>query len=107
MLLIQAPGSFLTVYYQLFRAHRGASTWLPYLLAGIQQVILIILCAYLRCRSPAASYQEVMTGSEETQRLYREDERSLLAAAPSLNSEYGSLHDVASATSSSDNALSY
>jgi len=47
MILLQAPGSFLVVYFQ---ASSGAdvTTWVPYIITGIQQVILAGLCLYFQ-----------------------------------------------------------
>src|SRR5262245_16140603 len=94
MLLIQAPGSLLTVYYQLFRAKRGPSTWLPYLLAGIQQIILIFICLWLRCRKPPPPTYEEVTITPETTGLLGTEPK--VTSSPSLNSTYGSLSNFAS-----------
>jgi hypothetical protein len=44
MLMIQAPGSFLVSYFQGVQYRESVSTWLPFFVTGIEQVILLILC---------------------------------------------------------------
>jgi len=45
-LAIQAPGTLVVVYFLLFISKEGISTWLAYLTAGIQQLILLSLLIY-------------------------------------------------------------
>eukprot|EP01088_Endostelium_zonatum_P018285 TRINITY_DN5806_c0_g1_i2.p1 TRINITY_DN5806_c0_g1~~TRINITY_DN5806_c0_g1_i2.p1 ORF type:complete len:320 (+),score=67.49 TRINITY_DN5806_c0_g1_i2:128-1087(+) len=45
-LAIQAPGTLVVVYFLLFVSKEGISTWLAYLTAGIQQLILLSLLIY-------------------------------------------------------------
>jgi hypothetical protein len=40
MILIQAPGNFLVVLFQI-QAHANVSTWLPFLVSGIEQLVLL------------------------------------------------------------------
>ncbi|KAM9966272.1 hypothetical protein ACTFIR_006477 [Dictyostelium discoideum] len=46
---IQAPGSFLVVYFQI-EAKQDWSTWVPYLATGIQMIVLICICVYYLIR---------------------------------------------------------
>jgi len=49
MLVIQAPGSFVIIYFLVFVSHESVSTWLSYVSAATQQVVLIgLLCNYNR-----------------------------------------------------------
>jgi len=49
MLLLQAPGSFLVVIFQ-FEYHESITTLFPYLLTGIQQILLLIECIVFELR---------------------------------------------------------
>jgi len=55
MLLLQAPGSFLVVYFQAIEYHSNVSTWLTFLITGIQQSILLILCIYYEIQNKIRS----------------------------------------------------
>jgi len=46
MLLIQAPGSIIIVYFLIFISHEGVSTWLSFVSSTIQQIILLVLLIY-------------------------------------------------------------
>jgi hypothetical protein len=46
MLWIQMPGAFLVFAYQSFLIKTSISAGIPYLVTGIQQLILLILCMY-------------------------------------------------------------
>jgi len=46
---VQVPGNFLVVIFQ-FLYHTSVFTWLPALIAGIQQLMLFILCCYYLLR---------------------------------------------------------
>jgi len=48
MLLIQCPGNFILVGYQLFGAATDFTTWAPYAASGLEQFILILLYLYFR-----------------------------------------------------------
>ena len=45
-LSIQAPGTLVVVYFLLFISNENITTWLAYLTAGIQQLILLALLIY-------------------------------------------------------------
>jgi uncharacterized protein with PQ loop repeat len=49
MLLLQAPGSFLVVFFQI-RYHENLSSWLTFFVTGVQQIILLILCLVFEIR---------------------------------------------------------
>lgn len=38
------------MYFQAILYHEQASTWVPYLVSAVQQVILIALCVYIRIK---------------------------------------------------------
>ena len=46
MLSIQMPGAFLVFAYQSFFTNSSVINGIPYLISGIQQLILLILCIY-------------------------------------------------------------
>jgi len=50
MLLLQAPGSFLVVVFQGIMYKESVSTWLPFFITGVQQVILLIICIVFEVR---------------------------------------------------------
>jgi uncharacterized protein with PQ loop repeat len=70
MLLLQAPGSFLVVIFQLMY-HEAASTWMPYFVTGIQQVVLLGICVWFEIRD----------------RLKRRREGDVTAASPARSGE--------------------
>jgi len=51
MLLIQAPGSFVIIYFLIFVSHESISTWLSYVSAATQQLILLALLYYYARKS--------------------------------------------------------
>lgn len=77
MLLLQAPGSFFVVLFQVkisiyFNSHRkgiiykqNVSTWLNYLLTGIQQVILVIECIVFEIRKRRMKKKELDTATPD------------------------------------------
>lgn len=46
MLCIQAPGSFIIIYFLVFVSKESISTWLSYASAATQQVVLLVLLVY-------------------------------------------------------------
>lgn len=46
MLLIQTPGSFIVVFFQAFMEYSNLSTWFPYFVTGILQIILLLECIF-------------------------------------------------------------
>ena len=46
MLSIQMPGAFAIFVYQSFMSNTSVTAGLPYLISGIQQLFLLILCIY-------------------------------------------------------------
>jgi len=50
MLLLQAPGSFMVVVFQGVLYKENVSTWLPFFITGIQQVILLTICIVFELR---------------------------------------------------------
>jgi len=46
MLMIQAPGSMIILFFFIFISHESVSTWLSYVSAIIQQIILLIMLFY-------------------------------------------------------------
>jgi len=65
MLLLQAPGSFMVVVFQLFFYHENVSTWLPFFITGIQQIILLVICIVFeirnRRRKPSEEKEPLLT----------------------------------------------
>jgi len=53
MLVLQMPGSLVVVFFQAVLNKADWTTWTPYLLTAVQQLILLILCLvyYLRERN--------------------------------------------------------
>lgn len=51
MLLIQLPGCLLTVFFQAVIGGADITTWGPYLISGINTMILIIMCAVFWIRN--------------------------------------------------------
>eukprot|EP00698_Gefionella_okellyi_P000955 TRINITY_DN10834_c0_g1_i2.p1 TRINITY_DN10834_c0_g1~~TRINITY_DN10834_c0_g1_i2.p1 ORF type:complete len:239 (+),score=34.79 TRINITY_DN10834_c0_g1_i2:362-1078(+) len=50
MLCIQAPGSLVLAFYQLFAQNVGVTTWLPFVLNGVLGFVLLIICFVFYCR---------------------------------------------------------
>lgn len=46
MLCLQVPGTFLILYFLVFLSQENLSTWLAYLVSGIEQCILLGLVLY-------------------------------------------------------------
>eukprot|EP01129_Flabellula_baltica_P002475 TRINITY_DN12290_c0_g1_i1.p3 TRINITY_DN12290_c0_g1~~TRINITY_DN12290_c0_g1_i1.p3 ORF type:complete len:105 (+),score=5.97 TRINITY_DN12290_c0_g1_i1:526-840(+) len=62
MLLIQAPASFLVIYYQAVIHQTPFSTWAPFLIRGLQQFILIaliIIFMIMDCNKKRITHQEL------------------------------------------------
>ena len=43
MLLLQAPGSLVVIVFQFISLNTDVTTWLPYLVTAIEQIILIVM----------------------------------------------------------------
>jgi hypothetical protein len=69
MLVLQAPGSFLVVFFQAFEYKHPPSFWLPFLFTGVQQVVLLGLCVYLVIKKRRSTPKE-----EEKPLLVNENE---------------------------------
>jgi len=68
MLLLQAPGSFIVVIFQGILYRESVSTWLTFLLTGIQQTILLILCLvfeFRRRQKTKLNQQETIQADEK------------------------------------------
>jgi uncharacterized protein with PQ loop repeat len=50
MLMIQAPGTMVVVYFLVFLSDESVTTWIPYLTAGVQQFVLLALLLYYEFR---------------------------------------------------------
>ncbi len=48
MLIIQAPGAILVIYFQAILNKEDFTTWSPYVVTLIEQVILIVQCLYYK-----------------------------------------------------------
>ena len=68
MLLLQAPGSFLVVFFEI-QYHENISTWLTFFITGVQQVILLILCFYFEIKKRKA-LKRIMDIQENTSLLH-------------------------------------
>ena len=67
MLILQTPGAFLFVIFLAFLYHDDFSTWLPPLVSGIEQSVLLGMCIYYWIT-------ERKTKREETQPLLVNDD---------------------------------
>jgi uncharacterized protein with PQ loop repeat len=64
MILIMLPGSFTVLYFLAFVEHQSFSTWVSYLFAGIQQLVLFVLLLwydYIRPRFAKRGTREEKT----------------------------------------------
>jgi len=59
MLGIQMPGAFAIFIYQSFMGHTSVSTGIPYLISGIQQLVLLIMCIYYDYYSSYNRYNRI------------------------------------------------
>ena len=50
MLCLQLPGNLLTVYFQAILHGNSFTTWTPFLVAALQQMILIVMCFFYKIR---------------------------------------------------------
>jgi hypothetical protein len=64
MLLLQAPGSFLVVFFH-WRYHESVSTWLPFFITGIQMIFLLGMCIYYEMKKRRHRSENI----QEEQRL--------------------------------------
>lgn len=63
MLLLQAPGSFLVVGFQI-SANSDWTSWVPYGVAGIEQLVLIGMLLWFKWRDRDLVPLEEMEGEE-------------------------------------------
>jgi hypothetical protein len=59
MLVLQAPGSLLVMYFLAILNKQDFTTWAPYLITFIQQSILIGQCLYYRFKKPDAKSSDM------------------------------------------------
>jgi len=64
MLCIQAPGSFVIIYFLIFVSHESISTWLSYVSAATQQVVLLILLFYYDRKAKKAKVADIQENME-------------------------------------------
>eukprot|EP01119_Soliformovum_irregulare_P020463 TRINITY_DN6628_c0_g1_i1.p1 TRINITY_DN6628_c0_g1~~TRINITY_DN6628_c0_g1_i1.p1 ORF type:complete len:303 (-),score=49.56 TRINITY_DN6628_c0_g1_i1:51-959(-) len=70
MLILQAPGSFLVVIFQGVLEGKSVSTWLAFLLTGIQQMVLLIECLIFYFRNKKREQARSINGDEREKLLY-------------------------------------
>ena len=58
-MLIQTPGSFLFVYTLAVRPGNNITTWITYLITGILQGILLVMCIVFQARENALARDEL------------------------------------------------
>jgi len=76
MLMIQAPGSFIIIYFLIVVSHESVSTWLSYASAALQQVVLIVLLLYYD-RKVKRAEKDKYTIQDEKSPLVKYDEDDL------------------------------
>lgn len=62
MLAVQMPGAVVVSYYQGVLNHADFSTWAPYVLTAIQQVILIVMLVIFMCRDKRKNRRSMQSG---------------------------------------------
>lgn len=68
MLCIQAPGSLIIVYFLAFVSKESVSTWLSYLAASVQMIVLIVMLVYYDRTKRARDYQIINDSVESFER---------------------------------------
>jgi len=68
-LLIQAPGSIAVCYFDAILSHLSWTTWMPYLVSAIQQIVLIFMCIYYHFRNKRLSQKGETLETTETDPL--------------------------------------
>jgi len=74
MLALQAPGAILVIYFLAVLNKADFTTWAPYVVTFIEQVILIALCAFYHIQEKRAMEKskvlnDIVTTVDEKQRL--------------------------------------
>jgi len=70
-LAIQAPGTLVVVYFLAFLSNESVSTWLSYLTAGVQQLVLLALLVYFWWKNRKKSSPESMPIKDEENYPYK------------------------------------
>jgi len=68
MLMIQIPGALLVIIFQGLLNHADITTWGPYLISGIQQMILVVMCIIFRqkTKEPPSEVERLLTVNESS-----------------------------------------
>lgn len=89
MLAIQAPGSFLVVYFQWFLRGENVSTWISYFLAGVQQVLLLSICLLLVIHRCLRRRRQAQLGTLEKAPLMASTDSDILSNEQSGAADVG------------------
>lgn len=89
-LSIQAPGSYFFAYSVGIRPHTDVSTWGAFFISGTFQLILVLLCLYLKYTG-----QEKLQNLEEEIREDGDIEREIESDIERVNSEHSAHHKIA------------
>jgi uncharacterized protein with PQ loop repeat len=54
-MMIQVPGSYVWVIFLFFQSSSNLTTWIPYLVSGTLQLILFLMCLYIKYKLPPSS----------------------------------------------------
>uniref|UniRef100_A0A6B2LDQ5 Uncharacterized protein n=1 Tax=Arcella intermedia TaxID=1963864 RepID=A0A6B2LDQ5_9EUKA len=73
MLIIQCPGAFLVVGFQVTSKNPDWSTWAPMLVAGGEQLVLIVMLAYFHWRDRHKTNISLIQKEEQVTLLPTED----------------------------------
>eukprot|EP01111_Echinosteliopsis_oligospora_P017893 TRINITY_DN7937_c0_g1_i3.p1 TRINITY_DN7937_c0_g1~~TRINITY_DN7937_c0_g1_i3.p1 ORF type:complete len:343 (-),score=38.98 TRINITY_DN7937_c0_g1_i3:50-994(-) len=82
-LLLQAPGSLVVCYFQAIVSHGNWTTWLPYMVTAIQQLVLVLMILFYWFRRKYMYTQE-----------QRDEEQRLILIQRSKYSGYSTINDT-------------
>lgn len=73
-MMIQTPGSFLFVYTLAVRPGNNITTWITYLITGILQGTLLIMCIVFQMKEKALAREELARDEVYSPLLHPEPE---------------------------------